>query len=114
MTNIEDIVRLQRRGVMPGPNPANPYFNTTEFEYAVVTDSGAGDPTKQQRVQISPQSLAGIDPSGMPYGKVHIQHSQSSPTWNSPHSYKNGDIVKVRKVGDEWEVCGHPGTIQNM
>jgi hypothetical protein len=112
VTQVSDTSRLQRRGVTPNAsNPANPYFNTSEHEYAVVSDSGAGDPTKQGRLQISPQSLAGVDSSSLPYAKVHNHHSQESPTWNSQHSYKNGNMVKVRKVGDEWEVVGNPGTI---
>ena len=110
---LSDAKTLSKGKVMPGPNPANPYQNTSEFEYAVVTDSGAGDPTKQQRVQISPSSLAGVDPTSMPYAKTHVAHSQEAPTWNSPHSHKNGNIVKVRldKQSGEWEIHGSPGTI---
>ena len=107
---FDDNAKLQRRGIIPGPNPANPYFNTTEFEFAVVTSSGGNDPTKQQRCQISPQSLAGIDPSSLPFAKIYHHHSQEAATWKT-HSYKNGNVVKVRKVGDEWEIVGDPGTI---
>jgi hypothetical protein len=113
LKRLSDTKKLQEAKVAPGPNPANPYMNTHEFEYAVVSSSGATDKTKQQRVQISPQSMAGVESQSLPYAKTHMAHTQEAPTWKSPHSYKNGNIVKVRKdpQSGEWEILGNPGTV---
>lgn len=93
------------------PNPGNPYFNTDEYEYAIINNTG-DDPMEQQRCRISPSSLAGVQDQELPWAKMHgTQHSQEAPTWNTPHSFKRGNMVMCKKVGDEWFIFTNPGTI---